>query len=81
MKTTLPLMLTVLCCACASKPYAMIDETRSSRTDASEEDVMVVAVDGRFVAGKATMRVEPGLPIPWCTLPKEAQPSLSSSQK
>jgi hypothetical protein len=60
MKPPLPLILTMLCCACASKPYAMIDGTRSSRTDASEEDVMVVAVDSRFVPGRATMRVEPG---------------------
>src|SRR5690349_285583 len=30
MKSALPLMLAVLCCACASGPYAMIDGTRLS---------------------------------------------------
>lgn len=61
MKSALPLMLTVLCCACASTPYAMIDGTRSSRTDASEADLVVVGIDGRLTRPRGIMNVEPGV--------------------
>jgi hypothetical protein len=61
MKPAVPLMITVLCCACASTPYATIDGTRSSRTDASEADVIVVGIDGRFTRPKSLMNVDPGL--------------------
>jgi hypothetical protein len=59
-KSALPLMLTMLCCACASTPYAMIDGTRGSRTNATEEDVMVVGIDNRLVRPRGFMHVEPG---------------------
>jgi len=60
-QSAVPLMITVLGCACASTPYAMIDGTRSSRTDASEADVMVVGIDGRLMRPRGLMNVEPGV--------------------
>ncbi len=51
---------TVLLTACAAKPYAIIDGTRSQASDTDNYDVNIVSIDGKMEVGVQSKKVTPG---------------------